>query len=545
MANSATFVKTDTTPFGWWKGRYGGDGWDVPNFGTSYPSWATVVNGGSPYTQTASTTDFRATQKPANSLDRANSFYYSSTNFTYEVTVTDGGTHQIALFFYDFDGGRSIQIDINDGDTGSNLYTTTLAAGSYAEPNPSIYYVWNISGHVKFVITKIAGPNGGINAIYFGPAGALPPASGSGSLYKVDTTTKGTWIGAFGADGYTIPQITPSLPAYVTLTEVGGNSYAWSASTTDVRAQQKPATPSDRVASLWYASSSQYADVAFTDAKTHRMTMYVWDQDASRGDTIELRDYANGTVYDSQNMPKPIAPSQIIWVVRGHLTVRVGLNNTGGANQTAVNGFLFDTIPANALWYDSFTDADGTALPSHVPDVGTAYTAAQGSITITAGTAHGAAGGHNIVTCPTSKADVTVAINFYFPAAGQSMQFGLIGRYTDNTHYIWGYCDTNSQAVYIYQDGLNGTQKASAPFTFAAATPYHVELVLSGSTVTLKINGTALATATVTQNQTVTTHGFSQYSNSGAGPLDCFQVVPPSVKVLPAGLFQGAASQGF
>src|SRR5262249_51791923 len=106
--STATFVRADATTQGTWQGAYGADGYNV--FGTTpaYPSYATVSpSGQSSWTWAASTTDVRGLQKPGAS-DRIASCWYAPGSFTVDVNLTDGQSHQLALYLLDWDRkGRS------------------------------------------------------------------------------------------------------------------------------------------------------------------------------------------------------------------------------------------------------------------------------------------------------------------------------------------------------------------------------------------------------------------------------------------------------
>ena len=78
----------------------------------------------------------------------------------------------------------------------------------------------------------------------------------SATLLAIDTTTHGTWKGAYGGDGYNVLADTASYPSGP-VTPSGQLSYTWTASTTEVRGLQKAAAGStDRVAAAWYMPAS-------------------------------------------------------------------------------------------------------------------------------------------------------------------------------------------------------------------------------------------------------------------------------------------------
>ena len=164
-ANSAIFTKTDTTTLGNWKGVYGASGELINSDSTNPPSFASVNVSATAntYVWANSTTDIRAPQKAAAS-DRLESAWYSGGSFTVDVNITDGKTHQIALYTTDWDGnGRLERIDVLDGATLAVLNSQTV--GSFG---PGRYLVWNISGHVTFRVTNLnSGSNALLSGIFF------------------------------------------------------------------------------------------------------------------------------------------------------------------------------------------------------------------------------------------------------------------------------------------------------------------------------------------------------------------------------------------
>jgi hypothetical protein len=63
-SSSAQFVRTDSTAQGSWKGTYGGDGFNVIDDTTAYPSYVTVTpSGQSNYVWNSTTSEVRALQR--------------------------------------------------------------------------------------------------------------------------------------------------------------------------------------------------------------------------------------------------------------------------------------------------------------------------------------------------------------------------------------------------------------------------------------------------------------------------------------------------
>jgi hypothetical protein len=160
---TGSFVKTDTTNQGNWQKIYGSQGYNVIDNVASYPSYAQVgVSGSSTYVWTTNTSDTRALQD-VGSNGRTAAAWFSTSSFTVYVNLTDGQTHQLALYLLDWDqygGGRSEQVQILDATTGSVLSTQSVSGFSTGE-----YGVWNVSGDIE---VKITNTNSSSNAVLSG-----------------------------------------------------------------------------------------------------------------------------------------------------------------------------------------------------------------------------------------------------------------------------------------------------------------------------------------------------------------------------------------
>jgi hypothetical protein len=160
---TGSFVKTDTTNQWNWQNVYGSQGYNVIDNATSYPSYAQVgVSGSSTYVWTTNTSDPRALQDVGSS-GRTAAAWYSTSSFTVYINLTDGQTHQLALYLLDWDqygGGRSEQVQILDATTGSVLSTQSASSFSNGE-----YLVWNVSGDIE---VKFTNTNSSSNAVLSG-----------------------------------------------------------------------------------------------------------------------------------------------------------------------------------------------------------------------------------------------------------------------------------------------------------------------------------------------------------------------------------------
>jgi hypothetical protein len=161
---AATFLATDTTTKGNWAGTYGVDGYEIVNAARSYPAYVNVsTTGASSYTWAGYTTDARALQRP-DATGRIQAAYFSWSNTTFDVVITDGNSHRFALYCVDYDGTtRSQTITVSDADTGNTLDTRVVT-----NFNAGQYLVWKLSGHVKVKVTLTGGPNEVVSGVFFG-----------------------------------------------------------------------------------------------------------------------------------------------------------------------------------------------------------------------------------------------------------------------------------------------------------------------------------------------------------------------------------------
>ena len=136
-------------------------------------------------------------------------------SFTVNVNLTDGQTHQIALYFLDWDSaGRSEQVTALNAATGAVLDSRTVSSFSSGE-----YLVWDISGNVSFQINCLAGPNAVLSGMFFDSAPANAP---SGTAFvKTDSTTQGNWLGVYGGQGYNMVDAIPADQYSWTVTDNG------------------------------------------------------------------------------------------------------------------------------------------------------------------------------------------------------------------------------------------------------------------------------------------------------------------------------------
>ena len=170
---TASFIKQDTTTQGNWIGTYGSQGYDVIGNAASLPSYATVTpTGQASYTWAGSTTDPRALQDAGGS-GRIAACWYSPSSFTVDVNLTDGQTHDLELYFLDWDStARSEKVQISNASTGAVLNTETVTSF-----HSGVYLDWAVSGNVDIKFTRLAGANAVLSGLFFDPPATAPPDS--------------------------------------------------------------------------------------------------------------------------------------------------------------------------------------------------------------------------------------------------------------------------------------------------------------------------------------------------------------------------------
>ena len=237
-----------------------------------------------------------------------------------------------------------------------------------------VYEVWTVSGHVKITVTNLAGPNAVLNGLFFAP-------TATATFVKTDTTTQGTWMGTYGADGYNVVGTTtknPSYPSYATVTASGASTYTWSANTTDVRALQNP-SGTGRIAAAWYASTHFTIDVNLTDGQAHQIALYAldWDQ-RGRSEKITITNASTGAVLSTETLSSFTGGAYEVWTISGH--VKITITNLAGPN-AVLSGLFFgtptvspsSTPAATAVGQDTGTQDMGitTSTTLATPAIGT------------------------------------------------------------------------------------------------------------------------------------------------------------------------------
>lgn len=161
-SGSASFVGADTTEQGNWQLAYGAEGYNIIGDEDSNPSFAIVTAHGSLVkVWSKSTSDGRALATTEEG--RIAAAWYAPKSFSVTVNTTDEQTHQVALYFLDWENADiSERIDVLNSD-GQVIGSQTVSSFGEGE-----YRVWNVSGDVTFRITRLSGPDAVLSGIFFG-----------------------------------------------------------------------------------------------------------------------------------------------------------------------------------------------------------------------------------------------------------------------------------------------------------------------------------------------------------------------------------------
>lgn len=333
-ASSASFVTYDTSTQGNWIGKYGADGYSLAGGNQLLPSYASTfaVRNQTTWTWASNTTDPRALQTDSHG-DRIAGTWFSATTFSFDVNVTDGNSHQVALYLLDWDGqGRTETIQVLDATSPQQRVLDQEIASNLTNGS---YLVWNISGHVTISVTVGGGPNGVVSGVFFGGGGSTT-ITATASYIGQDASTQGNWPAAYGNEGYSIANVGQNFTIPATLSMQGQLNYTWAASSTDSRALQAP-SGTGRVASTWYSAASFSLDLNLTDGKSHELALYALDWDgAGRSETVQVVDAGTGSVLDTRTLNKFSGGLYTLWNISGHVQITVTLNSGPNAAISAI-----------------------------------------------------------------------------------------------------------------------------------------------------------------------------------------------------------------
>jgi len=185
---------------------------------------------------------------------------------------------------------------------------------------------------------------------------------------------------------------------------------------------------------------------------------------------------------------------------------------------------------AKVLFRDSFTDANGTSLDAHTPDVdasGAGWSEIHGDYDIQSNRAHVVATGIGpvaaIAVVDLGLANARLRVKINYGAAGD-IYGGLCARVADddNLWYLVGSAATGN-IVIVERNGGGNTTRASAAAGITSGVDYELSAVLDGQHIELTLDGsTTISYSSALFNETETSHGM--YTGGDVNWLDDFEV---------------------
>ena len=184
---------------------------------------------------------------------------------------------------------------------------------------------------------------------------AAPAAGNAASYLTSDTATQGSWTSVHGQLGYKIASygdIYSSPPAGVAVNLLGAtvvpNVYEWSNASIDIRALIKPGSSGQRIVSAWYTDYNNFTfdlDLNFADTAFHNVSLYFYDIDGVRAQTVGVLDGDNAAIALTSNQllttPQMNGGIYLTYSLRGHVKVR--FTRTGPSLNPILNGIFFDS----------------------------------------------------------------------------------------------------------------------------------------------------------------------------------------------------------
>jgi hypothetical protein len=294
---AAQFLNSNTTAEGNWKSIFGADGYSIAGGSQKLPSYATLaLQNQSSWTWVSSTSDPRALQGISGA---AASTWYNTPSFSLDVNMTDGQTHQMALYALDWDlRGRAETIQILDANSGATLNTQSVTNFSNG-----IYLVWTISGHVKVNVTLSSGPNAVISGVFFGaalnannPSSAFAPAITTQPASQ--TVTAGQSATFSVADTGTAPLTYQWMKNGVAISGANSSSYATPATATTDKGSQFSVTVSNTAGSVTSSAAvlTVNGGTLILNASTTALSFGQVNVSASRSQTVTLTNAGSAAV---------------------------------------------------------------------------------------------------------------------------------------------------------------------------------------------------------------------------------------------------------
>lgn len=190
-----------------------------------------------------------------------------------------------------------------------------------------------------------------------------------------------------------------------------------------------------------------------------------------------------------------------------------------------LGGFrAFGSLTKYPLVFDSFTDANGTAITAHTPNISpAAWGNTAGAFNIQSNQANVAslAGGLALASIDTGVADCTIEAACVIKSGGQS---SIAFRVQDSTNF-WSANlkdDATTGLRLLLFTGGAPVLNESVNMTITAGQTYALKVVLLGSQIDIYVDGALVKQKTNATGATRTKHGI--YAQATATRFDNFQI---------------------
>lgn len=170
-----------------------------------------------------------------------------------------------------------------------------------------------------------------------------------------------------------------------------------------------------------------------------------------------------------------------------------------------------------AIFYDTFTDTNGTALASHTPETGGPWVADAGSWEIQSNrcVTTDTAAGQNEATVSMGVADVQITATIL---TGATADGRIVGNFTDVSNFWIGYFAGTSTIIYERASG-SFISRASSTISSPVSETLTAVLTCKGANITWLIKGVSINYNNASRaGKTATKHGVGNYDRStGSG----------------------------
>jgi hypothetical protein len=179
------------------------------------------------------------------------------------------------------------------------------------------------------------------------------------SFQKQDATTRGSWVGVYGKEGYALADSpnnvissTPFPPLTGLTLPPNEYSYPIKGDGRDLEDPTKP--PGSFIAAVWYNTDYFEIDLQFTDFQPHQLAVYcaTWDgKKRTQLVTILDGDNPGGAPLNQQQLQDTVPPIfdtgvYLVWQVSGHVILRLTNDTTDNPTSwsAVASGLFFDKV---------------------------------------------------------------------------------------------------------------------------------------------------------------------------------------------------------